>query len=270
MVRFDCKGLSADPAGSAGQLDAAADFFIREGYVVLDHVLPQETVDALCRAFQADYASHLRGDAVGPSVLVSPRRPMLAMRFAGRFADPRVFANPYVVALVRKLLEPAAILEAYGCFLSLPGAAAQDEHYDGPHLFGTPLAAMLPPYALTCALPLVDMDERQGSTMLLPGSHRWQARPADPVRVLPDVPRGSCVLWDYRLRHYGTENRSNTPRPLVYCTYARPWYRDPVNFRETPELRRLDLPPGFVETLPADLRVLLAHANDAGASARTA
>ena len=32
MVRFDCKGFLADPSGYTGQLDAAADHFIREGY----------------------------------------------------------------------------------------------------------------------------------------------------------------------------------------------------------------------------------------------
>lgn len=270
MNRFDCNGISADPTASPGQLDAAADFFIREGYVVLDHVLPQQAVVGLNRAFLADYAPYLRDGSAGPSVRVSAGRAMLAMRFAGPFADPSVFAPPAVLALVRKLLEASAILEAYGCFLSMPGAAAQDEHYDGPHLFGSRLSAMLPPYALTYALPLVGMNAEHGSTMLLPGSHRWQEPRPDAPRLLPVVPQGSCVLWDYRLRHYGTENRSSTPRPLVYCTYARPWYRDPVNFRETPDLKRLDLPPGFVDTLPEDLRRLLGHAREAGPSARPA
>ena len=264
MIRFDCNGISAGSLASSGQLEAAADFFIREGYVVLDHVLPQETVASLHHAFEVDYAPFLRDAGSGPALRVSARRHMIALRFAGAFADPVVFANPFVLAVVRKLLEPTAILEAYGCILSLPGAGAQHEHHDGPHLFGSRLSALLPPYALTFALPLVEMDESQGSTMLLPGSHRWQDRRADAVPLLPVVPRGSCVLWDFRLRHYGTENRAATPRPLLYGTYARPWYRDPVNFSETRALERLDLPVGFVESLPEDIRGLLAHADAAG------
>ena len=270
MTRFDCNGISADSFASSGQLEAAADFFIRQGYVILDGVLPRQRVQDLYRAFVADYAPFLDETARDPAVEVSGRRRMIALRFAGAFADPQVFANPCVLALVRRLLEATAILEAFGCFLSLPGATAQDEHYDGPHLFGQSLSAMLPPYALTCALPLVDMNEVQGSTVLLPGSHRWQDRPERPAELLPVVPQGSCVLWDYRLRHYGTENRSEAPRPLVYCTYARPWYRDPVNFRETPDLQRLDLPPGFVQTLPQDLRGLLQQAAGAAPGDRRA
>ncbi len=270
MTRFDCSGISAGSFASSGQLEAAADFFIKQGYVILDSVLPRHRVDALYRAFVADYAPFLEEKATGPSLQVSGKRRMIALRFAGPFADPEVFANACVMALVRKLLEPTAILEAYGCILSLPGASAQHEHHDGPHLFGSVLSAMLPPYALTCALPLIEMNEALGSTMLLPGSHRWQQRPAEAETLLPVVPPGSCVLWDYRLRHFGTENRSTTARPLLYGTYARPWYRDPVNFRETPDLQRLDLPSGFVQTLPEDIRGLLQHAAEAAPGDRRA
>ena len=262
MVRFDCKGFLADPSGYTGQLDAAADHFIREGYVVLDHVLTQQEVEALRCAFLGFYGSFVQDTKAGPSLEVGGRRHMIGLRFEGAFADPRIFANPAVMAVVYRLLEATAIIEAYGCFVSLPGAEKQHEHHDGPHLFSSPLSLMLPPYALTFALPLVEMNEVQGSTMLLPGSHRWQKRPSDPIEILPVMPQGSCVLWDYRLRHYGTENRSEVPRPLLYCTYSRPWYRDPVNFRETPGLPRLDLPPGFVETLPEDIRGLLLHTTE--------
>lgn len=260
MVRFDCKGFLADPSGSAGQLDAAAAHFIREGYVVLDHVLTQQEVEALRDAFLVGYGSFLRDTGASPSLKVGGRRYMIGLGFAGPFADPRVFANPAVIALVHRLLEATAIIEAYGCFVALPGADRQQEHHDGPHLFDQQLSALLPPYALTFAMPLVEMNDAHGSTMLLPGSHRWQERPSHSTEILPIVPQGSCMLWDYRLLHYGTENRSAVPRPLLYCTYARPWYRDPVNFRETPAMRRLDLPPGFVETLPEDVRGLLVHA----------
>ena len=88
---------------------------------------------------------------------------------------------------MRTVLEATAILEAYGCILSLPGAPAQHEHYDGTHLFGTRLSAMLPPFALTCAFPLIDMDETQGTTLIRPGSHRWQGKPAEMPALVPVV-----------------------------------------------------------------------------------
>ena len=260
MSRFDCSGISAESFASSGQLEAAAGVFIKEGYVILDNVLPRPAVEALHREFLAEYGARLKEEETEQSRAVSNRRYMMPVRFAGGFADPAVFANPVVLALIRKLLEPTAILEAYGCFVSLPGAAKQREHYDGPHLFGTRLSALLPPYALTFALPLVDMDEVQGSTMLMPGSHRWNGFVENADSFLPKVPQGSCALWDYRLYHYGTENRSDRPRPMLYCTYARPWYKDPVNFREIPRMKRLDCSPAFIAGLPDDVRSLLEHA----------
>ncbi len=31
-------------------------------------------------------------------------------------------------------------------------------------------------------------------------------------------------------------NRSTAPRPIVYCTYHRAWYRDVSNFRDMPAM----------------------------------
>jgi ectoine hydroxylase-related dioxygenase (phytanoyl-CoA dioxygenase family) len=257
MTRFDCSGISTDSLDSCGQLDAAADYFIKEGYAILDNVLPGETVEALNREFLSDYAPFLEDVETEQSLSVGGRRWMVSMRFAGGFADPLVFANPYIVALIRKLLEPTAILEAYGCFISLPNAPAQKGHFDGPHLFGTRLAAMLPPYALTVGIPLVEMNERQGTTSLQPGSHRWHEVRPDAPYIEPRVPIGSCMMWDYRLRHFGTENTLPTPRPLLYCTFSRPWYRDPVNFKDKPRMPRLACDPAFLAGLTEETRHLL-------------
>jgi hypothetical protein len=47
---------------------------------------------------------------------------------------------------------------------------------------------------------------------------------------------------------------------MLYCTYARPWYKDPVNFLDKKQMRRVDVDRSFLETLPEELRILLAHA----------
>lgn len=41
---------------------------------------------------------------------------------------------------------------------------------------------------------------------------------------------GSCALWDFRLKHGGTANKSTLARPLLYVTYCRPWWVDHINF----------------------------------------
>jgi ectoine hydroxylase-related dioxygenase (phytanoyl-CoA dioxygenase family) len=103
------------------------------------------------------------------------------------------------------------------------------------------------------------MNDIHGTTTLLPGSHRWRRAGEQVEGISPTVPTGSCVLWDFRLLHGGTANRSAVQRPMLYCTYSRPWYQDPVNFRGK-RMRRVDFDGDFLETLPENARRLIKHA----------
>lgn len=259
MIRIDCRGVSTDGLASSEQIRAATDCFVKQGYAILDHVVPEEKIRALNLEFVEDYARFIRDEETDEVKKVGPQRYMLSLRLTGGFGDPLLFANPYVVALVREILEPTAILEAYGAVLSLAGAPAQPDHYDAPHLYGSELAALLPAHALTFALPLIEMNESHGTTSLWPGSHRWRNKNEKGERIDPVIPVGSCMLWDFRLVHQGTANVSAQPRPMLYCTYARPWYRDPVNFRKK-KMHRVDFDAAFLETLPEDTRKLIDHA----------
>ena len=123
-----------------------------------------------------------------------------------------------------------------------------------------PLSAMLPAYALTAGLPLIEMNDLHGTTAIRPGSHRRPAGTAGgDEEIRPVVPPGSCMMWDFRTRHRGTPNASAVPRPMLYCTYSRPWFRDPVNFQGKKQLRRLEVDDAFRAGLPADVRALLDH-----------
>ena len=39
---------------------------------------------------------------------------------------------------------------------------------------------------------------------------------------------GSAVIFDLRIRHRGTANKSNKDRGIVYMSYVREWYSDRV------------------------------------------
>ncbi|KAJ1622573.1 hypothetical protein T492DRAFT_885058 [Pavlovales sp. CCMP2436] len=49
------------------------------------------------------------------------------------------------------------------------------------------------------------------------------------------------LVFDYRLRHRGLANHSSQPRPLLYLTYAKPFFADATNFSAT---RYPELPEG--------------------------
>ena len=44
------------------------------------------------------------------------------------------------------------------------------------------------------------------------------------------VAAGSALIFDYRLKHRGLGNHSAEERPLLYITYARPFWVDVYNF----------------------------------------
>lgn len=271
MVRIDCQGLSSglsdDRLSNSEQVRQAYECLVKNGYAILDHVLPRETVDALRREFEERYAGRLAGAPGDDTLEIGDRRLLFPLPLAGGFADPLVYAHPVLVALARLALADDAIIEAYGAVVSLPGAERQHVHRDGPALFDSAISPLLPAYALTVALPLVEMNDTHGTTTLWPGSHRWPKADESAPCVSPVVPVGSCALWDFRLYHCGTPNKSTRPRPFVTATYARRWYQDPVNFEDGAR-PRLAFDRDFLARVPVPARALFAHV--APAFSRTA
>ena len=48
----------------------------------------------------------------------------------------------------------------------------------------------------------------------------------------PPLAPGDATLFDYRTLHYGGANPSARERPMLYLTFSRSWYSDPVNHAE--------------------------------------
>lgn len=258
MIRIDFRGVALDSVADSQPFLDAYSCFIRHGYAILDHVVPEQAIRALRDEFDRLHVDCVADSEGEDSLEVGKRRLMFALPLAGGFGDPLIFANPYVLPLVRRVLDEDAILEAFGVINSMDGATAQHIHRDGPPLFDSEISAILPAHALTCAIPLVDMDDRSGRTAIWPGSHRSKERDPSVEPIHPDVPIGSCVMWDFRTFHSGGANLSGHSRPMVYATYARRWYQDPVNFQKK-DLHRLVFDEGFLRGLPAELRPLLSH-----------
>lgn len=49
---------------------------------------------------------------------------------------------------------------------------------------------------------------------------------------------------------------------MVYATYARPWYQDPVNFIKAAQ-QRLVFEPTFLQSMAEDVRPLFSHVREA-------
>lgn len=232
-----------------------------DGAVIFDNVFRVEFVRLMHQAFACRYLQPGSTQPDQPGVDVGHRRQMDTVRLSGIFADPRVYANDALLPGIHACLGGQAILENFGAVTAFPGARAQHVHRDGPPLFTeTGLSALLPAYAIVVGIPLIDMNSVTGTTAIWPGSHRWQSDAPARARSEPliaDIPAGSCLVWDYRVLHGGTAHQSTFIRPLLYLTYARSWYRDPVNYGG--RRSRLLLDQDLLDGIPAAHRALFAH-----------
>ena len=144
----------------------------------------------------------------------------------GALAEREIFANPVIVEIARRMLDRDCVLDSMGLLVSLPGATRQDAHKDLALFHGASIDHILPPFALSLAVPLVRTDRTIGTTAFFRGTHRRPEQHEEPDFV-PCLEPGSVMLWDYRVRHFGTENLGNRPRLVLFSTIARSWFVEP-------------------------------------------
>ena len=243
---------------SNATLHKASHCMRTEGALILEDIVNSALILEARKIFVQKYERYLDGREHDDALKVGDRRPMITVDLEPPFDRRELLANSWLCPVLKAAFEDDFILGAYGVVCSLPGASRQHIHQDGGDLF--PQAAlnrMLPIAAATVAIPLLEMNEIHGTTALWPGSHRDETRATAEIGDEPLVREGSCLLWDYRLRHCGTPNRSTVPRPLLYMTYCRPWFMDHKNYLKQASVRA---PKRFLADLPEDLRRLLVRA----------
>lgn len=188
-------------------------------------------------------------DAVGPIDVGIPNGyAEIVHRAPGRYdllTDLNVGGHRDLKVLIAALLGTRARRVWKGVLLTEPGGAEQAWHADGEHLFPD-RPVHLPVHCLNVFLPLVDVTFSNGPTEFAPGSHRLTrlaganahtqdqdllaAIGYESATVTPTLNRGDVVLFDYRIAHRGLAHHGDQRRPVLYETWAAPWFRDGVNF----------------------------------------
>ncbi|KAJ8605172.1 hypothetical protein CTAYLR_000372 [Chrysophaeum taylorii] len=250
--RFDRRSIPAtdwdcddgDPARRRAQ-------FAIDGLCVIPGALDAQVVDEARRAATEYYedALHTVAQLNLEDHLQHGGFATFKSRDRGRFdlvvpGLDRLFDDPPWLPLVKHLVsDDSARLCHVGVIVALPDSAQQKWHSDGDHLHD---ALHLPPHALNVFVPLVDVDANNGATEFAPGSHLdW----ATDRKLVLDAKAGDAIIFDWRLKHRGLENRLTSPRPLLYLTYALPWFVDRYNFSSD---RYDELPPLIPRTSRAD------------------
>jgi hypothetical protein len=246
-------------AFEAHQATAAADALWRDGAVILSGVVDRKHVETLRAGMEADIPELVRRARVnGPPGHYNQGPPVTAPYV---FGD--VVANRLAVQVAGLAVGSPLQLTLFTANTILPCSEPQRLHRDHGNLWKDADQSHRPAF-ISVHIPLVDMDERNGSTEVWPGTHRLAHEGPVPTEELDlaeraaisppaqiTCPAGGIVLRDGRAWHRGMPNTSERPRIMLSMIYAAYWSRagtTPFHRSAEPALRDapLELNPVWV------------------------
>jgi hypothetical protein len=241
MIARIVTSQSERTAGTLGTetVEHASRRFRIDGALIIEDIVDTALIAEALRVFTKAYSHYLQGCNHNDALRVGDRRLIITINLESPFDDPQLFANPYLLPVLEAALDEGFVLGALGIVCSLASAPAQHRHADGGFLFpSSGIDRLLPASAITVGIPLLEMNDVHGTTELWLGSHRDASRVPNEEGIKPVVREGSCMLWDFRLSHCGTPNRSALPRPLLSLTYCRPWFLDHLNYGKSNPMQK--------------------------------
>lgn len=148
--------------------------------------------------------------------------------------DPSIMqGGPLVEQLVTEAIGPGWICTSLIAAISLKGGVPQALHQDQ----GNDLDATNP-MTINLLIAISDIDETNGGTLIVPGSHTILAealRKGEPVGKLPpainiDAKAGTVVITDGRILHGTGINHTDEPRIVMLNGMQKPYLRQQENW----------------------------------------
>ena len=146
---------------------------------------------------------------------------------------PMVQGGPLIEQLVTEALGPGWICTSLIAAISLEGGVPQALHQDQNNALDSRT-----PMSINILTPITDVDETNGGTLVIPGSHLVLSeamRANKPVGKLPpainiDARAGTMVITDGRLLHGTGINHTKSPRIVMLNGMQKPFLRQQENW----------------------------------------
>jgi ectoine hydroxylase len=220
------------------------DDFERDGYVVIPGALSPEEVERVTAALDRVYREE-KGSSGGALHLLA---------FCGRdetFLE--LVDHPSTLPLVIDLMGTNVFMYHCHCDVHPPEPESKQPwmwHQDGGVMNRDLESVPRPRISIKFAYFLTDVSEPgRGNFAVLPGSHVMNKidRPADDDNDIPGATPvlakpGDAVLFDRRLWHMRSPNRSQVTRKAVFFAYTYRWVRQRDELEIRPELQHLVTP----------------------------
>ena len=184
--------------------------FDRDGYLNLGQVLSPDQVTSILAALAA--LAGQEGAAAGQDGFAEAGTTSLGALENKGVTFEVLSLHPRLLAAVADAMGDDFGLSSLTSRAALPGNGHQAMHWDSSEA-----------RVVNAFWVLTAFTAENGATRVVPGSHRWGKRPeavmADPRAAHPDeilliAPAGTLWVFDARLWHSGTTNRSRTPRTV--------------------------------------------------------
>ncbi|MDT5063089.1 MAG: hypothetical protein QOH63_3548 [Acidobacteriota bacterium] len=221
---------------SNSEIKALAQAVLDDGFCVLPEHFSRETMAVWREAFAPLLAQHIERE--GHRQNRGPARYYVTLPFIPPFADPRIFEDEDILAIVSLLVGEDMVMCQLATDTPLRGSDYQETHRDTLPLFPETGRETLP-YQLAVNFPLVDVSLEHGPFQLARGTHMVSKEEGlrrietNEVALEPVLMKaGDVMIRDVRGLHRGTPNRTDEPRPMVVIGYSRRWlFRPEVSIR---------------------------------------
>jgi ectoine hydroxylase-related dioxygenase (phytanoyl-CoA dioxygenase family) len=231
--------LHHDPCSAETVVGAADPELVAEveedGFCVLEGVIDRDSV-VVARA-AAVAASEAAAASGYPTMWEDLDPKARNMRIPDLLAYDHVFADlvmdTQVIPYVAALLGPRWMISNFSGNIALPGSGSMNAHCDQSTIMPEPWPVQHCLNAIWC---LDDVDEGNGATRYLPGSHlytRFADVPGDPKQGMRpfEASAGSVIIMHGRMWHTSGENTStDRERCMLFAFYASDFLRLQANF----------------------------------------
>ena len=200
---------------------------MRDGFCVLRDHFSREKLLGWNEQFQPLLREHIERE--GHIQNRGAARYYVTLPFDKPFADPEIFEDEDVLAIVENLVGADFTMVQLATDTPLLGSDYQDIHRDAPPLFPE-WGQETPSFQLAVNFPLVDVTPENGPfevtrrTHLMPKEEGMKLIELGEVKLEAICLRvGDVMIRDVRGLHRGTPNKTDEPRPMCVIGYSRKW-----------------------------------------------